>query len=1087
MESNNAFARVPSRRVCHSVAAMSTGLRLTGRRVALMSAGAGLVLAASIVIAWLRTGPTRVEAPVLSTDLAALIDAVGPQRLTEGRLTGGFKFGPRPAMSRSASQSDRIDYAVVAHAAQILTRTTDDGRAGVLHAQGVARLLLKEDDRAVSALEGAAIAEPHRADYQSDLAVAYMTRSARSDQPLDLARALEAVEQSLAAQPDGREARYNRALVLARLGLDHAADAARQDYLARDANSPWAGELRAIGAAANGHPAPCAPDAVAGPPRDARAATHDATEERIPECLQVVREQLEWREIPAWADIVHTDRDRARAALARAARLADVIARRSGDQLPLAGTRILATAVSSPRIARLALGHQALESGRQLYEGDRREEAVEPLTRASIVLRREHSPYWLWAELYLARIDSHHRHVTEALARLDVIRAQGRRHGYTSLLARESWLRGLVLFQSSEPARALDSYRTAAAYYDALHEPDNVANVASTMADTQRIMGDLEAGWGALSNALQLLALVRDPTRRYLICYNASLYCRRWGLDRAALVFQDEAVRYARSRQGAGGLVEALLNRSRIHYRLAEPAQGHGDLDAALSLLPRLSDPQQRRYMLARQQAVEAEGVMTSQPLEVMASARRALEYFEGLEPGEVPLLHGLCARAARQLGDLDEAGRELHLAIDAFEQRRLTLEDADARANYFDEGWTLYAELVDLRLAQGRWREAFETAEQSKALSLVDRLPSAASLPASAAALSVLLPARVTLVAFAQHGDRLAWWCLGQGTVTHGDAALPVAEIARLVARLRGTLEGDTPDAEVRLNDLLERLYTALVAPMQLDGARALVWVPDGLIEGVPIAALRNPRTGRYLVEDLDISVAPSARVFFAASRRLTRWDDPRALIVGDPSFNREFFPHVPPLAGARREAAEVSHLYAHAVTLLGSQATRRRVLDLLTRVDIVHLAGHAIGNERVPQMSQLLLAPEPGVDNVGALYEYELARVPLAARVVMLAACKTASGRARPGEGATSFARALLGDGVGAVVGTLWDVDDDAARALSVRFHTHLQRTKDPARALGDAQRELLHHHGVLSWAGFVAYGGMGISLAPKGGNSE
>ncbi|HEX8153004.1 MAG TPA: CHAT domain-containing protein, partial [Thermoanaerobaculia bacterium] len=81
-------------------------------------------------------------------------------------------------------------------------------------------------------------------------------------------------------------------------------------------------------------------------------------------------------------------------------------------------------------------------------------------------------------------------------------------------------------------------------------------------------------------------------------------------------------------------------------------------------------------------------------------------------------------------------------------------------------------------------------------------------------------------------------------------------------------------------------------------------------------------------------------------------------------------------------------------------------------------------------------------------------LARNPL----VVLAACGTSRGNARHIAGMSSISRAFLAAGARAVVGTLWEIDDDVSATLFVRFHEHLQRGSPPARALRDVQRELL-----------------------------
>ena len=73
---------------------------------------------------------------------------------------------------------------------------------------------------------------------------------------------------------------------------------------------------------------------------------------------------------------------------------------------------------------------------------------------------------------------------------------------------------------------------------------------------------------------------------------------------------------------------------------------------------------------------------------------------------------------------------------------------------------------------------------------------------------------------------------------------------------------------------------------------------------------------------------------------------------------------------------------------------------------------------------------------------------------RLVVLAACTTAGGAIRRGEGILSLARPFLAAGVPSVVATLWDIDDHASVAFFADFHARLAAGGQPARALRAAQ---------------------------------
>ena len=77
---------------------------------------------------------------------------------------------------------------------------------------------------------------------------------------------------------------------------------------------------------------------------------------------------------------------------------------------------------------------------------------------------------------------------------------------------------------------------------------------------------------------------------------------------------------------------------------------------------------------------------------------------------------------------------------------------------------------------------------------------------------------------------------------------------------------------------------------------------------------------------------------------------------------------------------------------------------------------------------------------------------------RVVVLAACSSARGEERAGEGGISVARAFLAAGVPNVIATLWPIDDAAAADFFPRVHRHLAAGVAPAEALRAAQLECI-----------------------------
>jgi tetratricopeptide (TPR) repeat protein len=204
------------------------------------SSGAAL---ATATLLWFATGPGWLLRSVPSSELVALVAAVGTDRTIEPRLTGGFQYGPMHGTVRGGESSPASPDVRIA-AARIEKEAARGGNAQVLRALGIASLVTGDVKRGVSSLEDAARSAPDAASL-SDLAAAYLVRGSRSGDAQDFARALDAADRAIALDARLLEAKFNRACALEHLSRVDAARRAWEDYLQADATSGWAEEARA--------------------------------------------------------------------------------------------------------------------------------------------------------------------------------------------------------------------------------------------------------------------------------------------------------------------------------------------------------------------------------------------------------------------------------------------------------------------------------------------------------------------------------------------------------------------------------------------------------------------------------------------------------------------------------------------------------------------------------------------------------------------------------------------------------------------------------------------------------------------------
>jgi CHAT domain-containing protein len=237
---------------------------------------------------------------------------------------------------------------------------------------------------------------------------------------------------------------------------------------------------------------------------------------------------------------------------------------------------------------------------------------------------------------------------------------------------------------------------------------------------------------------------------------------------------------------------------------------------------------------------------------------------------------------------------------------------------------------------------------------------------------------------------------------------------------------------------------------------------VPDKVLYGIPFGALRDRSTGRFLLQDREIVLAPSASFLRASLRRR-----PPAAVAGDALLVR---PSARDLQESGPELDDLRGLYPAASVLAGPEARKPAILARLDGHRLFHYIGHAEVHPENPFHSRLKLGPGGDDLTVGDLQGRRFERLDL----VVLSACSTVVAEPTRSGGFLGLARPFLSGGVRSVVGTLWDVDDAASRAVLVAFHRRLGSGGSPAAALRAAQVEALQSGWPPSaWAAFAIVG--------------
>jgi CHAT domain-containing protein len=613
---------------------------------------------------------------------------------------------------------------------------------------------------------------------------------------------------------------------------------------------------------------------------------------------------------------------------------------------------------------------------------------------------------------------------------------------------------------------------------------ENSGQVEGLIAENLRFLGQESEAWKHRYRAALLLYNFRSSLRLHNLMWESGKAAVEEDRPAAALFFQDEGIAVARNLGDPRFLAEALLRRSRILIALLKPLGALEDLRTAErsnGIGPDLSNDTTAKRVLIDIAFAKGEALRQLNPSASLPYLSGALKAFKErqltLDVAEAYLAH---ARSSVAVGDEVAAGKDLRSAIELFEKRRLRIEDDNFRQSFSETAQQVYDETILFALRQGKERSSLELSERARIVPVVGSLGQTAEGRVSRALAD--LPKGVVFVEYAVTSQRLLIWMLHRGAFAFEERSIEERELRRLVESFVAEVRDPARTAEH--SRLSGRLYDLLLpgALSAVPKGIEICFVPDKELNGIPFAALRNARSGRYLVEDHAISLSPSVVHAVAESKNGGAMRDESslsALLVGDPALNRQHFPGLPEIRSALVEVNRLRSLYSEAQVIVGKNATRENILPLLDRYEIFHYAGHAVPNPRHPAYSFLALAPSVVDAGSDALFAHEIAeRHFTRLRLVVLSACNTIESADSRTAGLTGLARPFLDAGAAAVLGTLWTVSDRVAREALPEFHRQLLRSRDAAFALRETQLRLLRNpdtrlRSSTAWAVFEVVG--------------
>lgn len=301
--------------------------------------------------------------------------------------------------------------------------------------------------------------------------------------------------------------------------------------------------------------------------------------------------------------------------------------------------------------------------------------------------------------------------------------------------------------------------------------------------------------------------------------------------------------------------------------------------------------------------------------------------------------------------------------------------------------------------------------------------------------------------------------------------------------------------------------LYCSLVKPMldtllipsgKTQNKPGIIVIPDGLVSDMPFEALitsteidkdADYRKLNYLIKSFTVSYNSSVRLLLKKNLQEATGHQCRVLglsyskdsMVKNESGNLHALRNLVAneLPGSAKELKSVS-LYMDGKFYMGNEATEGLFKKEAPNYEILHLALHGKADSQYSYGSRLIFKKGDDSLNDESLYAYEIYSIPIKAKLAVLSACESGTGKLNPGEGIFSMARGFMYAGCPAVVMSFWKVNDNLTALIMRDFYKHLSVGVSIDQSLRKAKLEYIERADRRSahpayWSAFVAIGKM------------
>ncbi|AFZ61380.1 CHAT domain-containing protein [Anabaena cylindrica FACHB-243] len=300
--------------------------------------------------------------------------------------------------------------------------------------------------------------------------------------------------------------------------------------------------------------------------------------------------------------------------------------------------------------------------------------------------------------------------------------------------------------------------------------------------------------------------------------------------------------------------------------------------------------------------------------------------------------------------------------------------------------------------------------------------------------------------------------------------------------SQLKGLL--DVIKRRRTVNDEVQKIskqfYNWLIQPFEQQfnqkQVKTLVFISDGLLRNIPMSIIYDANDHKYLIEKYAVALSPGLKLF--SSNPLPKIE--LKALIGGITEERFGFPSLP---NVKDELNKVQATLSQSQEpLLDGKFITSKLKEKigLNNFKIVHLATHGNFSSNLENTFILAWDKELKIQELGQFLQTNQLQESSFIELLVLSACKTASGDNRATLGLAGVA---VRAGARSTLASLWLVDDKSTAQLMTHFYQELSQAQKvnnitKAKALQKAQLALLNDENFewkkpYYWSSFVLVG--------------